>query len=80
MTMQYTPPGEVLQPDAAYLASTAFIDSDHPAVREFAERSVAGESTAIGRAVKLYYAVRDGWRYDPFNITLRPETYTASKV
>jgi transglutaminase-like putative cysteine protease len=80
MTIQYTPPGEVPQPDAAYLASTAFIDSDHPAVREFAERSVAGESTAIGRAVKLYYAVRDGWRYDPFNITLRPETYTASKV
>jgi transglutaminase-like putative cysteine protease len=30
--------------------------------------------------VKLFYAVRDGWRYDPFSITLDPDDYVASRV
>ena len=30
--------------------------------------------------MKLFYAVRDGWRYDPFAITLTPETYVASNI
>ena len=48
-----------------YLTPGSYIDSDHPAVREFATAHVTGESD-VERAVSLYYAVRDGIRYNPF--------------
>jgi transglutaminase-like putative cysteine protease len=50
---------------AAYLAPGRYIDSDHPAIRAFARAHAEGASD-IGRAVALYYAVRDGIRYNPF--------------
>lgn len=48
-----------------YLESGRYIDSAHPAVVAFA-RAHAGGATARDRAVALYYAVRDGIRYNPF--------------
>ena len=48
-----------------YLQPGAYIDSDHPAVAAYARKSVRG-ATDIERAVSLYYAVRDGIRYNPF--------------
>jgi transglutaminase-like putative cysteine protease len=51
-------------PDA-YLSPGEFVDSDHPAVREFAAKNARG-GTDLERAVSLYYAVRDGIRYNPF--------------
>jgi len=49
----------------AYLQPGRYIDSDHPAVVAFARRHAAGDD-ALSRAVSLYYAVRDGIRYNPF--------------
>jgi len=65
---------------AQYLAPTPFLDYDHPAVRAFAETHVGDARTDLARAVNLYYAVRDGLRYDPYRIRTRPETYRASYV
>jgi transglutaminase-like putative cysteine protease len=48
-----------------FLAPGNYVDSGHPAVVEFARRHVKG-STDVERAVSLYYAVRDGVRYNPF--------------
>jgi len=48
-----------------FLQSTAFIDSAHPSVAEFARAHVAGADERE-RAVALYYAVRDRVRYNPF--------------
>jgi transglutaminase-like putative cysteine protease len=48
-----------------FLSPARFIDSDHPAVIEFARRHAKGSSD-LERAVSLYYAVRDGVRYNPF--------------
>lgn len=61
------------------LAPGTLIDSDHPAVEEFARRHATG-STDVERAVRLYYAVRDGFRYDPYRINLTPEGMRASTV
>jgi transglutaminase-like putative cysteine protease len=61
------------------LAPTALVDSDHPAVREFTQRQVRG-ADARERAVALYYAVRDGFRYDPYRIDLAPDGMRASSV
>lgn len=61
-----------------YLAPTATIDSDHPAIVSFAnENSRAGESQ-IDNAVSLYYAVRDGVRYDPYQLDLSIDGMKAS--
>src|SRR3954447_15924789 len=58
-----------------------FVDSDHPEVIAFAEKATAGASTDREKAVALFYAVRDGIRYDPYVISSDdPEMYRASTV
>ncbi len=78
--MTHTAAGDWPQPAQEYLASARFIDSAAPSLRRFAEQAVAGESDDIARAVKLFYAVRDGWRYDPFAMSLDAGQYVASHV
>jgi transglutaminase-like putative cysteine protease len=59
-----------------------FVDSDHPAVVAFAARAVAeaGATTERERAVALFLAVRDGIRYDPFDLSRDPADYRASRI
>jgi len=78
--MIYTPPTERPIPGPEYLATTRFLDHEVAALRAFARDTIAGETDAVGKAVKLFYAVRDGWRYDPFSMTLDPDDYVASRV
>lgn len=78
--MIHTPPTSSPEPGPAYLESTRFLDWKSEPVLRFAREVTAGEQTEVGRAVKLFYAVRDGWRYDPFAIRLDPATYAASAV
>lgn len=78
--MIHTPAGVWPEPGPEYLASARFIDSGTESVRRFAEETCAGASSDIERAVKLFYRVRDGWRYDPFTMSLDPEPYVASNV
>ena len=49
-----------------YLAPAEFIDSGDPGVGQFAGKVTAGADDDVSRAVKLYYAVRDGILYDPY--------------
>ena len=67
-------------PGRAYLAATPCLDADHPLVRGFAHRAAGGLRDARERAVALYYAVRDGIRYDAHHVDLRPEAMRASAV
>ena len=60
------------------LTPTPLLDADHPAVRRFAEARSAGASSERERAVRLYYAVRDEVRYDPYGAALEIETLRAS--
>lgn len=66
-------------PSPATLAATAQIDSDHPAVIAFARQHAQGRNDRE-RAVALYLAVRDGFRYDPYRIDLSPSGMRASAV
>jgi len=61
------------------LCPTDLIDSDHPAVASFATSEARGSGDRE-RAVALYYAVRDGFRYDPYRIDLAPAGMRASTV
>jgi len=56
------------------------IDSDHPSIMEFARRTVEDTTDAVVQAVKIYYAVRDGIRYDPYTPFYLPEHYRASRI
>lgn len=62
-----------------YLSPATFIDSAHADVVAFARKHVRGAND-IERAVSLYYAVRDGIRYNPFLDFADPETFRASSV
>lgn len=63
-----------------YLKPTEFLDFDVPAVRDFATDAVGEAESATEKAVKLYYAVRDQIRYDPYRINLEPELFKASNL
>jgi transglutaminase-like putative cysteine protease len=68
-------------PDLApALAPTPIVDSDHPAVRDFAHARAESATTDRARAIQLYYAVRDEIRYDPYNAGSTVETLRASAV
>ena len=64
-----------------YLKPGIYIDSDHPAIKAFAEKALQSTgSTAIERAVALYYAVRDGLRYDPYSMSMDEGNFVASNI
>jgi transglutaminase-like putative cysteine protease len=65
--------------EAAFLAASEFIDADHPAIAAFV-REAAPVAPARERAIALYYAVRDGIRYDVYLDYASPETFRASSV
>jgi transglutaminase-like putative cysteine protease len=67
------------RPAAEYLAPGAAVDSDHPAVGEFAREHGCGADSRE-QAVALYYAVRDGFRYDPYRIDPGLPGFQASTV
>ena len=66
--------------NSTYLEPTYFLDVTSSIVKEFAERSCKGASNHTERAIRLYYAVRDEIRYDPYSISPSPETFKASAV
>ncbi|MCC5943967.1 MAG: transglutaminase family protein [Bernardetiaceae bacterium] len=63
-----------------YLIPTFFIDSDNAEVVAFAQKHTTPTMSEKERAVALYYAVRDGFRYDPYKIDLRREALPASRL
>ena len=63
-----------------YLKPTEFLDFDTPTVRDFAERNSDANKSAAENAVSLYYAVRDGFTYNPYNLDLRREGLKASNL
>jgi transglutaminase-like putative cysteine protease len=61
-----------------YLQSTPTIDFNHAAVIEFTQKHAGNTGDPHKQAVSLYYAVRDGIRYDPYSIDLSVEGLRAS--
>lgn len=69
-------------PDAGpdYLSATEFLDTGHPDVVAFTQNAVGDATAEREKAIRLYYAVRDRIRYDPFLIRLDRDFYRASDV
>lgn len=71
--------GGVSEVDRVFREPNRFVDSDHPAVIAFAQEHGGGLPPREA-AVRLYYAVRDGFRYNPWRVLFTPEAFTASGV
>jgi len=65
---------------AVYLTPTYFLDFTSPIVEDFAERTCKGANSHTERAIRLYYAVRDEIRYDPYDLSPSRATFKASSV
>jgi transglutaminase-like putative cysteine protease len=63
-----------------YLNPTPIIDSNHEIIQDFARSRVGENLNPVDQAVKLFLAVRDGIRYDPYSPFYLPEHYQASRV
>lgn len=67
---------------AECLAPGYYVDSDSAAIGRFVEAALADLAGADdrARAVRLFEAVRDGLRYDPYGISFDAADYRASAV
>jgi transglutaminase-like putative cysteine protease len=63
-----------------YTDPAEYIDSDHPAVVAFAEAAAQGADCDRAKASRLYTAVRDGIRYNPYVNMRAAESFRASSV
>lgn len=63
-----------------FLSPGRFIDSDAPAVVDFAHDATAGADGDLERVLRLYRAVRDHITYDPYVDFADPSNYRASGV
>lgn len=63
-----------------YLLPTYFVDSDHPDIIDYANTVVGSVKDPIEQAVLLYNAVRDDFRYYPYNINLNHVELKASTL
>jgi len=61
-----------------YLKPGKFIDSDHPDVIEYANKHVGTGTTDTEKTLSLFYAIRDGIRYNPYIDIISPTAYRAS--
>ncbi len=67
-------------PDPAYLAPGTYVDSDHPDVIAYAKEIVGDAATDAEKCARLFRAVRDRLRYDPYVVTIDPADYEASRI
>ncbi len=51
-----------------YLTPTFFIDSESDIIKTYARKLCKNIDDPVEKAIKLYYAVRDGIKYDPYSM------------
>jgi len=67
------------EPSEQDLCATPTIEVDHPSIGGFSSQH-GSDGDAVARAVALYYAVRDGVRYDPYTCNLSIDSLKASST
>ncbi|MBI9074844.1 MAG: transglutaminase family protein [Desulfatibacillum sp.] len=67
-----------MKPQKQHLQPTPIINSDHKSVIEYAHEHAGSSADPLDQAVSLYFAVRDGIRYNPYKFVLTVEGLKAS--
>ncbi|UII31248.1 transglutaminase family protein [Fulvivirga ulvae] len=63
-----------------YLKPGVYINSNHPDVIRFARENTTDYDTINDKIKALYHAVRDGFRYDPYQLDFTTEAIKASHI
>lgn len=63
-----------------YLKPAEFINSDNPDVQRFAKDVTSGIEDDVEKVKRLYYAVRDGFKYDPYRLHFSKVDMKASSL
>lgn len=61
-----------------YLKAGIYTDSDHPSIRAYVEKHTKEKQTIKEKIIQLYYTIRDGFRYNPYHVILKPYAMKAS--
>lgn len=61
-------------------ASTYFFDYEHPVIQELVKEFKSPTLSDQKKASGLYLKIRDGWRYNPYDIVFRKEALKASNI
>jgi len=61
-----------------YLQPSRFFDFDHPSIIEYGERVIGSEKDRTAIALRLYSAVRDGFKYNAYTFETSAESFSAS--
>lgn len=71
---------ETVTDRSIYLKPAKCVDSDASSIRFYAQQMTKELNTKKQKAIALYYAVRDGWQYYPYEVTLDERKLKASHV
>jgi transglutaminase-like putative cysteine protease len=63
-----------------YLAATYYFDFEHANIQAIIAEFQNEQLTEREKAIHLYTKIRDGWRYDPYTLSIHPEPYRASNI
>ncbi|MFT4767574.1 MAG: transglutaminase-like putative cysteine protease [Glaciecola sp.] len=66
--------------DPQTLSPTWFLDSDNESLLAYASQAGGNNKDPLTVAEHLFYAVRDGIRYDPYRVSRDPAAYRASTI
>ncbi|MBV1877293.1 MAG: transglutaminase family protein [Pseudomonadales bacterium] len=67
-------------PSSVCLASTRYFDANDASVQAYASKVVADAVTDVDKIKRLYYAVRDDFRYDPKHFLLTREQFSCRQI
>lgn len=67
-----------MNPIKAHILPTPFMDFENESVMDFAHENAGKSNDHTDQAVSLYYAVRDGIRYNPYKVFLTIDGLKAS--
>lgn len=60
--------------------STYFFDYEHPVIQKLVSEFKKADLSDQEKAKQLYLKVRDGWRYNPYDISFRKEALKSSHI
>jgi len=63
-----------------YLNSSYYFDFNSSEIQELIQEFDSNELSNKEKAKGLYLKVRDGWRYNPYNLSFAEESYKASTI
>ena len=63
-----------------WLAPTWFLDANSPEVAAYAAEAVGDATDPTEKAVRLFYTVRDGLRYDPYGMSMDRDDFRAGHI